>query len=175
MIDFQSPKRPWLAALMSLVLPGFGQLYNGQPNRAVWLFASFAFLCAPALALIALTLPDSLVVPALALGLLLTLSLWLYAVSDAWRVAHKTKALRVEPWQASGMYLAVLVLCGLLTLPIVISYVRAHLVQAFRIPSGSMQPTLLPGDFVTADMRYNCPGCKHAVKRGDVAIFVYPD
>ena len=157
-MNLQTPHRPWLAALMSLVLPGFGQLYNGQPNRAIWLFASFAFLCAPALALIALKLPDALVVPMLVLGLLLTLGLWLYAAQDAWQVACRTKTNDSHPWQVSGMYLAALVLGGLLTLPLVISYVRAHMVQAFRIPSGSMQPTLLAGDFVMADMRYNCPG-----------------
>ena len=31
------------------------------------------------------------------------------------------------------------------------------------------------GDFITADKRYNCPGCKHAIRRGDIAIFTYPN
>jgi signal peptidase I len=38
-----------------------------------------------------------------------------------------------------------------------------------------MAPGILMGDFLIADKRYNCPGCKHAVKRGDIAIFVYPN
>ena len=48
------PRRPLLAALASLVLPGFGQLYNGDLNRAIWLFLSFALLCIPGVALVAL-------------------------------------------------------------------------------------------------------------------------
>jgi signal peptidase I len=38
-----------------------------------------------------------------------------------------------------------------------------------------MQPTLLPGDILFADKRYNRPGFKQAVQRGDIAIFVYPN
>ncbi|MFM2059673.1 MAG: hypothetical protein RLY71_4058 [Pseudomonadota bacterium] len=173
-----APRRPWLAALMSFVLPGFGQLYNGEPHRALWLFLGFALLCVPGVALVALHLPDALTVPALALGLLATLGLWLYAVVDAWRVAARCGAdYRPQPWQLSGVYLLVLLLGDALALPQLTQQVRAHQVEAFRIPSASMAPTLLPGDFVFADKRYNCPGvgCKGRVQRGDVAIFVYPN
>jgi signal peptidase I len=38
-----------------------------------------------------------------------------------------------------------------------------------------MEPTLLHGDFIFADKRYNCPNCKDAVQRGDIAIFTYPN
>ena len=37
-----------------------------------------------------------------------------------------------------------------------------------------MSPTLKSGDMIFADMSYNCPTCFKAVKRGDIAIFVYP-
>ena len=53
-----SPRKPWLAALASLVLPGLGQFYNGELNRAIWLFLTFALLSIPGLALMALYLPD---------------------------------------------------------------------------------------------------------------------
>jgi signal peptidase I len=38
-----------------------------------------------------------------------------------------------------------------------------------------MQPNVLKGDFLFADKRVNCPGCKHSIQRGDIAIFVYPN
>lgn len=38
-----------------------------------------------------------------------------------------------------------------------------------------MSSTILKGDMLFADMSYNCPICFKAVKRGDAAIFVYPD
>jgi signal peptidase I len=170
-----SPRRPWLAALMSLVLPGFGQLYNGDVNSAIWLFLWFALLCIPGLALAALYLPAAWTVPVLVLGFLEALGTWIYSVWNAWRVAKRSAAFKLRAWQLSGVYVLVLVVCGLVTLPLLTMYVRSHQVEPFKIPSNSMAPTLLPGDFLFADKRYNCPQCKHAVRRDDVAIFVYPN
>ena len=170
-----SPRRPWLAALMSLVLPGFGQLYNGDVHRAIWLVLGFALLCIPGVALAALYLPAGLTVPALALGFLAAVGVWINAVWNAWRVAKMSAAFKLLAWQLSGVYLLVLVVCGLVVLPLLTVYVRSHQVEPFKIPSNSMAPTLLPGDLLFADKRYNCPQCKHAVRRNDVAIFVYPN
>ena len=62
------PREPALALAMSLLLPGYGQLYNGEANKAIWVFLAFALLSAPAAALVALHLPSAPTVPALALG-----------------------------------------------------------------------------------------------------------
>jgi signal peptidase I len=62
-------------------------------------------------------------------------------------------------------------------------FIRTFVVQAFDIPSGSMQPTLLPGDYILVSkfiygiripfvnirmFSYKEP------KRGDVIVFIYP-
>ncbi len=168
-------RKPWLALLMSLVLPGYGQLYNGELNKAIWIFLGFAFSTIPLGALIAIYLPDSWLVLALALCTLASLALWVYGMADAWAGAKHSANFSPQPWQASGMYLAVLVLCSVFVLPLLYTYVRGHWVEPYRIPSSSMAPGILMGDFLIADKRYNCPGCKHAVQRGDIAIFVYPN
>jgi signal peptidase I len=31
------------------------------------------------------------------------------------------------------------------------------------------------GDFIFADMRYNCPGCKYRIEQGDIAVFAEPN
>lgn len=178
--------QPALAALKSLALPGLGQWHNGEINKALWWFMSFAFVSVPAVAIVALYLPPGWTTPALAVGLLLALGLWLGSIADAWRVARRgvsadmpsaTLASVVAPpfWRMSGLTLLILVLGDAIALPLLISAVRSHQVQAFRIPSASMAPTLWPGDFVFADMRYACVGCRQPVRRGDVAIFAYPN
>lgn len=169
------PRKPWLAALASLVLPGFGQFYNGQLNRAIWIFLSFALLCVPGMVLVALYLPPQAMLPCLLLGLLLTLGLWAYAVWDAWRVAGRSSAGVLKAWQISGVYALVFVLCDMLALPLLTLYVRQHQVEPFYIPSGSMVPSVLAGDMMFADKRYNCPGCQQGVHRGDIAVFAYPN
>lgn len=167
-------RKPWVAALMSLALPGWGQLYNGQANRAIWCFLSFSLLVLPGSALFSLVVPPMLMVPALLLGLVASLGLWLYVAFDAFRAARRSLAYVAKPWQTSGLYALVFIACALLVLPSLTSAMRTQLVEPFRIPSASMAPSLLPGDYVFADKHYNCPGCR-AVQRGDVAIFTYPN
>ena len=61
--------------------------------------------------------------------------------------------------------------------------IRTFIVQAFKIPSGSMRPTLLEGDRIMVnkfiygpkipftDLRF--PGLREP-QRGDVVVFIYP-
>lgn len=62
-------------------------------------------------------------------------------------------------------------------------FIRTFIVQSFYIPSGSMKPTLLPGDYILVNkfaygVRIPYLGTKlffHRVpKRGDVIVFIYP-
>lgn len=177
--------QPALAALKSLVLPGLGQWHNGQIDRAAWFFLAFAFLCVPAMAVVALWLPPALTAPALALGLLLTLGVWAGAVVDAWRTARRAAPPTADPltglppagtpvWRMAGVTLLLIVLCDVVALPLLIVAVRAYVVEPLRVPSASMAPALWPGDFIFADKRY-ARGLGAQVKRGDVAIFTYPN
>ncbi|MEN0058194.1 MAG: signal peptidase I [Bdellovibrio sp.] len=62
-------------------------------------------------------------------------------------------------------------------------FVRNYLVTAYRVPTGSMQPTLKPGDFIfSSRISYGVSipfsPKKWAVslpERGDVVVFSYPD
>lgn len=170
-----SPRKPLLAAAMSLILPGFGQLYNGEVNKAIWLFLIFAFLTLPAMAFLALYLPAGWMMPALVISLAASLAVWIYGIADAWRTAAGMTSYVARSWQASGAYMLVLILCNLIGFPLVINYVRNHQVAPYRVPSTSMEPGILQGDYFFADKRYNCPGCKQEVKRGDIALFAYPN
>ena len=170
-----APRRPWLAALLSLVLPGFGQFYVGDANRALGFFLAFAILGIPVVIIVSLYLPIELTAVSVALATLASVGVWVYAVVDAWRMARRSDPFVPAGWQTRTVYTSVFLLTAFVLLPLVIGYVRQHLVQPFRIPGSSMSPTLQSGDMIFADMSYNCPTCFKPVKRGDVAIFVYPD
>jgi len=62
-------------------------------------------------------------------------------------------------------------------------FIRAFVVQAFKIPSGSMIPTLLVGDHILVNKfmyGLRIPFTNHKIfpfqepKRGDVIVFIYP-
>ena len=170
-----TPRKPIIAGLMSLILPGFGQVYTGQLNKALWLFMGFVLGTGPIFALIALHAPASGMMAVLILNVLLAIGLWGYAVADAWLTASRQADYTVARWQTSGLYALVLLLGNDLILPSVIDFVRTYEVQPFVIAGASMEPGLMQRDYVFADKRYNCPGCKGEVAAGDVGVFTYPN
>lgn len=170
-----SPRRPALAAVLSVLLPGLGQLYNGQLNKGLFLFMGFAFVSVPFLAFVALALPPAWLLPSLLMSLLATLGLYGYGILDAWRVARHSPDYHPRPWQQPAIYVSLALFAYLSVLAGATRYVRAHIVEPFRIPSSSMAPNVLRGDFLFADKRVNRPGCKSRIRHGDIAIFIYPN
>ena len=63
-------------------------------------------------------------------------------------------------------------------------FIRAFFIQAFKIPSGSMRPTLREGDKIMVNKLlfgpkipftdYRFPGLREP-ERGDIIVFVYPE
>jgi len=63
-------------------------------------------------------------------------------------------------------------------------FIRAFFIQAFKIPSGSMRPTLQEGDKIMVNKllfgpkvpftNYRLPALRQP-KRGDIIVFVYPE
>jgi len=181
-VDFENledsslaPRRPWLAVVMSLCAFGLGQFYNGQWHRGLWVALILLFLMGPAVAIAALALPPAAVAPMIAIVTGLFILVWLVSHVMAYRTARRLTMHRLFGWQKIGVYVVLFLVINALLIPISAHYIRSHWVQPFRIPSGSMQPTLLPGDYVLADMRYNCALCSQAVKPGDMVVFRYPN
>ena len=170
-----SPRKPALALMLSGMLPGLGQLYNGQLNKGLFLFLGFVFISLPFIVIVALALPPAWMMPLLILSLAASLGLYLYGLWDAWRVARRSADYRLLGWQQPAIYLSLLLFAYLVVIGSSTQYLREHLVESFRIPSDSMVPNVLRGDFLFADKRVNCPGCKQSIRRGDIAIFVYPN
>ncbi|MHC4940546.1 MAG: signal peptidase I [Planctomycetota bacterium] len=153
-------RKPWLAALLSLLLAGLGHLYAGSVRRS-----GFFFL-AEQVAMVA--------------GLLL-LSFWpaapwnfvaLNCLVFGWRIVAAADiaryAARAEPcagrsaWIRWPVYAVVLVV-GILGPALAL---RATLFEAFRVPQASMAATLVPGDrFITTKWSITSP------KRGEIVVF----
>jgi signal peptidase I len=161
---------PAVAALLSFVFPGLGQIYCGRFNRGIVvcavgaIFTSFALFALGGVGEIASAVGWG--------SLVLTLAVWAYAVVDAERLAKRSPADYVlKEYNRWYVYASLVIL----VIPISLTwafYLRAGVVEAFRVASGSMMPTLQPGERVLANKTVYR---SEPVLRGDVVVFLNPN
>lgn len=160
------PRRWWIAGLLGIASLGLGQLYNGQPRKIVLLLA-LAIVVLGAYAALANT--ERFMV-AMVATVAAALIVWLGSLIDAVvQSKRQEQSYELRPYNRVIVY----VVYGLAVatgIEVATSIVKNQFVQAFRIPSGSMSPTLLPGDYVLADKR---PAARRP-SRGDIAVFRFP-
>ena len=150
--------RPWLAALLSAIVPGTGQLYAGRPVRAAIL--STLAVAWPALVLLAVT-PLGSAASRMA-GVTMGMLLFVFCPAiDAWHVAHsrgrrvsaplstdvRACRHRCSRWYVLVPYVAT-VLFGLR--PFVVVPLLTRAVQIYRVEGVSMSRTLQDDDRVIA-------------------------
>jgi signal peptidase I len=158
-------RRAWLAALLSLLLPGLGQLYNRQVRLALALITLYLLLLAPVLWLIA-AVPAVAVVP-LSAGLwLLALPCLLFAIVQAAIRAWRVKAVSLAWFNRWYIYIGLIVVVAIWQS--LVELVPVPSIDAYNSPSGSMSPTLVEGDYYQTRTRAfvgRLPG------RGEIAVF----
>jgi signal peptidase I len=158
-------RRAWLAALLSLLLPGLGQLYNRQVRLALALIILYLLLSAPVLWLIA-AVPAEAVVP-LSAGLwLLALPCLLFAIVQATIRAWRVKAVFLAWFNRWYIYIGLIVVVAIWQS--VVELVPVPSIDAYNSPSGSMSPTLLEGDYYqTRTLAF----VGRLPERGEIAVF----
>lgn len=145
------PRRRGVAILLSLLLAGLGELYAGQPRAAVVTFVSVAFL-GPLLFAAAFLSVDGLWVLILPLGLFLGVLVFVIVrASRAARAAPNPYPL--QPYNRWYWYALAVLIFHFVWQPVVLSDLRSGWLEAFRLPSNSMEPTLHVGDFIFVSKR----------------------
>lgn len=166
MTDTVKRRRPLVAAALSLLTPGLGQLYNGMPRRGAIVFAiNFTvFLLLNALTASA-AIQSSITFFVAAILLVLWLGFFLLVLGDAWQGARRIGQLELRRYNKWYVYL--LAIAGAAGLNFAVAYTPIH-TRSFSLPAASMSPTLNPGEriFVASNAyRGNAP------ERGDVVVF----
>lgn len=167
----EKTRHAWLAALLSLLVPGVGHAYCGQLIRGLVFGLLYGVAIPAVLGLLAYFGPASTVL----FGFLMVfaaLGVVAAAAVDAYRLARRTRS-DYEPKSCNSLGLYVLL--GLLIQGSSIGYtlhVRSSLFEAFRVPAVSEYPTIIPGDRILVDKTtYR----KMAPERGDTVLFKPPD
>ncbi len=170
MNDTSARRSVWLAALLSFILPGVGQIYCGNLVRGLTFGLVYGLAIPVAFGLLGCLGP----VPTVLFGLLAAAAIFgvvIAATVDAARLAARTRR-DYEPkaYNRPAVYL----LIGLMIQGSSIGYalhLRSSLVEAFRVTGASEYPTILLGDRILADkIAYR----KTDISRGDVVLFHPP-
>jgi len=166
----QYRRSPWAAAILSLMMPGLGQVYVGALARGlVWMFLCGIFLV---MGLSFLSFPSAYSWTLGCVAELFQVVIWLAAAVDSRRLALRCKPdYELKDYNRWFVYVLLLLIGtgGCLAYAL---HVSEQLIQAFIIPTSAMYPTILPKDRLIA--------VKNAYQtadpqRGDIVLFVYPD
>lgn len=142
--------RPWLAALLSFLLAGWGQLYVWRP--AATLAALLVAYGAIAAALTALRyLPGPL---SLAITVVVIVGTPVSLAMHAWRLARRSPAARRPRRAMLALALFAFLAFGIVLNDAVRGLIVRDFLRAFRIPSDSMEPTILSGDYLIIAARH---------------------
>ncbi len=157
------PKNPFIAAILSIVLPGAGQVYNRQKRKALVWYIVFFLL--PLLFILCGCLYFFW-----GLVLLVFLYVWLYLfnIGDAISGAVRARAKEVKPKQK--LLAATLVIIIMADVAVIASNRSKNTIglRAFRVITNSMAPTVQAGDFFMLDLSYYK---KNMIQRGDLIAF----
>jgi signal peptidase I len=165
-----SARSPLIAVILSLAATGLGQIYCGRIVRGLVMFLG-SLLFAPAIVLAALLPPATLVLVGLILVLLTVLGVYVFAVLDAFRLARRGRDLFQSQDYNHPLVYALFILVALTYSTGGVYFIRSNVFEAFRIPTASEAPTLLPGDrFLVNKTTYQ----RRFVRRGDEVVFRVP-
>jgi len=161
-------RKPIIAALLSSVTPGLGQVYNGQMIKGI------IFFCATNLLIVLLSFTGlQFSFYGLAAIIMLTLLFWLFIVLEAWFAAAKIKEIRLKSYNKWYIYLLIVLLTFGIDFISTDFLVKDVLrIRGYRIQSGSMQPTLREGDCVMVNIKHY--GSKK-LQRGDLVVYKFPE
>lgn len=166
-----TPRQPILALLLSLPATGLGHIYCGDLTKGLILFfVSFAF--APIIVVSAKSAASTLSLITVIASIALLIFIFFYALVDAYRLARlRSTHYRLKEYNRWPIYILFIMVS--ISYPTNLAHsIRSHLLEAFKIPSASMAPNILPGDYLLLNKAVYKT---QAPQRGEVVIFVYPD
>jgi len=168
-------RKPLFALALSFLVTGMGQVYNGKLRRGILFFA--ASLALPLL-LVQLSIvgPDRSLIVLIALSFMADLGIFIWAALDAWKQAKRLgKNYRLKIYNKLFVYILLVVGLNLLIFGRIVDWRKLDfLAVPYRMETGSMAPTILPGDLVLADERIDHSSENLGLRRGELVVFKFP-
>ncbi len=155
---------PLVAAFMSILAPGVGQIYNGQVRKGIFLNILVLFT---GWAVFYFDIYNSFFLKVFLIIFVVIAAL--YSIIDAYRVSEKTKEIKLRYYNRWYVYSVLIILSFSIEEIIIVPQNKNHTFKSYEISNNSMEPTLSVGDRIIVDTR-NKGNIYH---RGDIVIFDY--
>jgi signal peptidase I len=162
-MEIEKKRRPSIALLLSFLTPGLGQLYNGQLKKAILLYLILFAIAASPLLVGALSTFHGMIV-----WCVVTICLFFFVVIDALYNAIKLKEIKIRAYNKWYLYLIIILIH---TFAFQSLFKSAMPFKGYKMPAGSMKPTLIVGDHFIINKAYYKE--KEPVKN-DVVVFPFP-
>ena len=164
-----SRRRPWLAGLLSLLMPGLGQLYN-QNIRLAWPLLVVMIFVTPAAKWLITAVPPAVGLAVMVAVLVGVTVLLILALVQAFLQARRIGVVQPAWFNRWYVYVGLYLLTGMASFALEILPIPTS--NSYNIPSSSMSPTLLVGDQLTAKAN---AFADRLPMRGDIVLFEMPD
>jgi signal peptidase I len=162
-VEVRTEKRkPAIAAILSIIAPGLGQIYNGQLIKGV-IFYFMVFLLQILMLVAGLQNRFYGIIVLLFFGILS----YLFIVGEGFFIARRLKEISLKSYNKWYFYLLfVIVAIGTGT-------VASNLydIKPYKISSGAMIPTLLVDERIIINIKYYD---KYSPNKSDIIVFQYP-
>jgi signal peptidase I len=146
-------RNPFLSSFLSLLIPGLGQLYNGELKKAVIFYmAQFALFIPPFVIGLQYT-PRGLFIILLIVALF-----YFFAMGEATVRSFKLKKILLKPYNKWYVYCLIIISANLIAGGYNTVFRESLIgIKPFYLPSASNEPTLLIGDQVIVDLHKKTP------------------
>jgi len=162
-------RRIWMAILLSLIMPGLGQVYCGRLKRG--LILNFLNILPLPIIIGLFSLSNSPTLMQIVIALLLAGGMvQLTAIIDSAFLANRSAGYQLKDYNSPVVYamLVLIVTGGSIGSAL---YIRDQGLEAFRVPTASCYPTIMPNDRILVNKHaYN----RNDPKRGDLVVHICP-
>ena len=162
-------RRIWLAALLSLIMPGLGQVYCGKLKRG--LILNFLNILPLPIIIGLFSLSDSPSLMQIVIALVLAGGMvQLTAIIDSAFLAKHSAGYQLKDYNSPVVYVLFILIVTGGSIGSAL-YIRDQGLEAFRVPTASCYPTIVPNDRILVNKNaYN----RTDPKRGDLVVHICP-
>jgi len=170
-VKVKNKRHIWLAAMLSLIMPGLGQVYCGKLPRGLVL--NFLNILPLPIIIGLFSISNSPALMPTTISLILAGGIiQLIAIIDSVLIAKRTKSdyelKDYNRWYVYVLFVLIITGGGIGSA----LYFRDQAVEAFRVPKASCYPTIVPQDRLLANKSAYKTSDPH---KGDLVIFICPE